>query len=138
MLCEYDIFPPHRVQAGHCFHLFTRHRLGQLAEYQQPEMLRTPLEELVLQIKILKLGQAEGFLQKAIEAPESRAVNNAIRCLKDLVSSDTFVDNLPMIINLPRAAYMNACLFSYSTLNFILTMCTSYVTKGEGEGGGGC
>ena len=76
----------HRVQAGHCFHLFTQFQLRQLAEYQQPEMLRTPLEELVLQIKILKLGQAEGFLQKAIEAPERKAVNNAIRCLKDLVS----------------------------------------------------
>ena len=49
-------------------------------------MLRTPLEELVLQIKILKLGQVETFLQKAIEAPEGKAVNSAIRCLKDLVS----------------------------------------------------
>ena len=74
------------MQAGHCFHLFTKFQLGQLSEYQQPEMLRTPLEELVLQIKILKLGQAESFLQRAIEAPERKAVNNAIRCLKDLVS----------------------------------------------------
>ena len=60
--------------------------MEQLLEYQLPEMLRTPLEELVLQIKVLKLGQAETFLQKAIQAPEARAVNNAIRCLKDLVS----------------------------------------------------
>ena len=75
-----------RVQAGHCFHLFTKHQLEQLAEYQQPEMLRTPLEELVLQIKILKLGEAGAFLQKAIQAPEKEAVSNAIRCLKDLVS----------------------------------------------------
>ena len=83
---------PCRVQAGHCFHLFTKFQLGRLAEYQQPEMLRTPLEELLLQIKVLKLGQVESFLQKAIEAPERKAVNNAIRCLKDLVSILTCVN----------------------------------------------
>ena len=49
-------------------------------------MLRTPLEELVLQIKILKLGPAEMFLQKAIQSPETKAVSDAVRCLKDLVS----------------------------------------------------
>lgn len=75
-----------RVQAGHCFHVFTKYQLEQLSEYQLPEMLRTPLEELVLQIKVLKLGQAESFLQKAIQAPDPQAVNNAISCLKDLVS----------------------------------------------------
>ena len=57
-----------------------------MAEYQVPEMLRTPLEELVLQIKILKLGMAFSFLSKAIEPPSETAVNTAISCLKDLVS----------------------------------------------------
>ena len=42
-----------RVQDGHCFHLYTAWRMGQLEEYQLPEMLRTPLAELVLQIKVL-------------------------------------------------------------------------------------
>lgn len=49
-------------------------------------MLRTPLEELVLQIKILQLGEARSFLQKAIEPPSDKAVANAIECLKELVS----------------------------------------------------
>lgn len=44
-----------RVQDGHCFHLYTAWRMGQLEEYQLPEMLRTPLAELVLQIKVLLL-----------------------------------------------------------------------------------
>ena len=42
-----------RVQAGHCFHLFTNYHNEQLVEYQLPEMLRTPLESLCLQIKVL-------------------------------------------------------------------------------------
>lgn len=76
-----------RVQAGHCFHVFTKLRHEKMAEFQLPEMLRTPLEELVLQIKILKLGMALEFLQKAIEPPEEKAVRNALQCLKDLVSA---------------------------------------------------
>ena len=56
-----------------------------MAEFQQAEMLRTPLEELVLQIKILKLGQVAPFLQKAIEPPNEGAVLSALKCLRDLV-----------------------------------------------------
>ena len=40
------------MQAGYCFHLFTRLKEASLAEYQVPEILRTPLEELCLQIKV--------------------------------------------------------------------------------------
>ena len=76
-----------RVQPGKCYHLFTQHQLGLLADYQPPEMLRTPLEELVLQIKILKLGAAATFLDKAIEPPSESAVLNALSCLRQLVES---------------------------------------------------
>lgn len=41
-----------RVQPGYCFHLFTQPRAQSLDDYQLPEMLRTPLEELCLQIKV--------------------------------------------------------------------------------------
>jgi ATP-dependent RNA helicase DHX36 len=55
-----------------------------MAEYQLPEMLRTPLEELVLQIKVLRLGMAAPFLQKALEPPSPQAIDSAIQLLKDL------------------------------------------------------
>ena len=35
-----------------------------MAEYQTPELLRTPLEELCLQIKSLKLGACRGAQRK--------------------------------------------------------------------------
>jgi hypothetical protein len=57
-----------------------------MAEFQLAEILRTPLEELVLQIKILKLGFVRPFLQKAIEPPEDKSVQNALQCLRELVS----------------------------------------------------
>ena len=49
----------HRVQPGYCFHLFTRHRAEALEDYQLPEMMRTPLEELCLQIKVTSLDLFE-------------------------------------------------------------------------------
>ena len=57
-----------------------------MAEFQLPEMLRTPLEELVLQIKVLRLGPAGPFLKRALEPPPAKAVNDAIKLLKNLVS----------------------------------------------------
>ena len=56
-----------------------------MADFQLPEMLRTPLEELVLQIKILGLGKVMPFLAKAIEPPSDTAVANALECLQELV-----------------------------------------------------
>ena len=78
-----------RVQPGHSFHLFTKHQYEKMDEYQIPELLRTPLEELILQIKILKLGLAEPFLEKALEAPPTKSVRDAICLLKNLVSGIT-------------------------------------------------
>ena len=46
---------------GYCFHLFTQHRAEALEDYQLPEMMRTPLEELCLQIKVIRLDLFESF-----------------------------------------------------------------------------
>ena len=56
-----------------------------MADFQEPEMVRTPLEELALQIKVLKLGMVEPFLARSIEPPPDLAVTNALNTLKDLV-----------------------------------------------------
>lgn len=54
-----------RVQEGVCFHLFTKFHQERLADFQQPEILRTPLEELCLQIKVKRdLRVAEGGRRK--------------------------------------------------------------------------
>lgn len=40
-----------RVQAGVAFHLFPTAQWADMTEYQLPEMLRTPLEQLCLQVR---------------------------------------------------------------------------------------
>jgi len=45
-----------RVQKGQAFFMFTRARHAEMAAYQTPEILRVPLSEQCLQIKVLELG----------------------------------------------------------------------------------
>ena len=51
---------------------------------QAPEMVRVPLEELVLQIKVLRLGGAAAFLSRVLQPPPERAVEGALRALRQV------------------------------------------------------
>ncbi|CAN1169577.1 DExH-box ATP-dependent RNA helicase DExH7, chloroplastic [Linum perenne] len=74
-----------RVKPGVCLCLYTRHRFEKLMRpYQVPEMLRMPLVELCLQIKLLSLGHIKPFLEKALEPPTEEAVTSAISLLYEV------------------------------------------------------
>ena len=84
-----------RCQAGVCFHIYSTGRSDSLAEFQVPELKRTPLEEVCLQIKSMEhngmpIGAAGGgpsvaaFLGRAIEPPVDQAVENALGLLEDI------------------------------------------------------
>lgn len=66
-----------RVRPGCCFHLCSKARFEKLDEHTTPEMFRTPLHELALSIKLLRLGAIGHFLSKAIEPPPLDAVIEA-------------------------------------------------------------
>lgn len=66
-----------RVRPGFCFHLCSRARFNRMDEHMTPEMFRTPLHELALSIKLLRLGSIGQFLSKAIEPPPIDAVIEA-------------------------------------------------------------
>lgn len=51
---------------------------------QAPEMVRVPLEELVLQILLLGLGPAGQFLDKVLEPPPKASVEGALARLQAL------------------------------------------------------
>ncbi|CAJ1977459.1 unnamed protein product [Sphenostylis stenocarpa] len=77
-----------RVQPGECYHLYPRCVYDAFAEYQLPEILRTPLQSLCLQIKSLRLGSISEFLSRALQSPEILAVQNAIEYLKIIGALD--------------------------------------------------
>ncbi|PSR89078.1 DExH-box ATP-dependent RNA helicase [Actinidia chinensis var. chinensis] len=77
-----------RVQPGECYHLYPRCVYDAFADYQLPELLRTPLQSLCLQIKSLKLGSISEFLSRALQPPEPLSVQNAIEYLKIIGALD--------------------------------------------------
>ncbi|GAV81993.1 LOW QUALITY PROTEIN: dsrm domain-containing protein/DEAD domain-containing protein/Helicase_C domain-containing protein/HA2 domain-containing protein/OB_NTP_bind domain-containing protein [Cephalotus follicularis] len=76
-----------RVRPGECYHLYPR-CVDAFAEYQLPEILRTPLQSLCLQIKSLNLGSISEFLSRALQSPELLAVQNAIEYIKTIGALD--------------------------------------------------
>ncbi|RUS82845.1 hypothetical protein EGW08_009367, partial [Elysia chlorotica] len=91
-----------RVQAGHCFHLYTKFCYDSRQDYLPPEMLRTRLEELCLQIKLLKLGMIVPFIGKAMEHPSMEAIQHAVDTLIDLQSLDRAENLLPLGYHMAR------------------------------------
>ncbi|XP_072113031.1 ATP-dependent DNA/RNA helicase DHX36 [Mobula birostris] len=91
-----------RVQPGSCYHLYDGLRESLLDDYQLPEIMRTPLEELCLQIKILHLGPIAQFLGKAMQPPSKEAVHLAVTHLKELNALDKNEDLTPLGVHLAR------------------------------------
>lgn len=77
-----------RVQSGECYHLYPRCVFDAFSDYQLPELLRTPLQSLCLQIKSLRLGSISEFLSRALQPPEPLSVQNAVEYLKIIGALD--------------------------------------------------
>ncbi|XP_058188630.1 DExH-box ATP-dependent RNA helicase DExH7, chloroplastic isoform X2 [Rhododendron vialii] len=92
-----------RVKPGNCFCLYTRHRFGNLMRpFQIPEMLRMPLVELCLQIKLLSLGNIKAFLLKALEPPREEAINSAISLLYEVSAIERDEELTPLGYHLAK------------------------------------
>lgn len=78
-----------RVRPGIAYHLFSTHTHdSDLQEYQLPEMLRVGIEDLVLQILVLDLGEPTSFLKKALDPPTNLALSNSLKMLEQLGAVD--------------------------------------------------
>ncbi|EZA53652.1 putative ATP-dependent RNA helicase DHX36 [Ooceraea biroi] len=77
-----------RVKSGECYHLYSRAREMTFDQYPLPEMLRTRLEEVILQIKILQLGKAKEFLAIVLDPPDVKAIDLSLDLLRTLNALD--------------------------------------------------
>jgi ATP-dependent RNA helicase DHX36 len=78
-----------RVRKGFCYHLYSNYRESLLPENQDPEMLRTPLEQLCLKIIHLELGDVKQFLKKAIDPPSDESIDFSLKTLQNLYAIDS-------------------------------------------------
>eukprot|EP00884_Botryococcus_braunii_P000922 jgi/Botrbrau1/10830/Bobra.0025s0009.1 len=93
-----------RCQQGVCFHLYSQQRSSRLTEFQMPELQRSPLDEMCLQVKLLGGSSAgEGgpnvaeFLGKAVEPPPDAAVRNALRLLEAIGALEEGTERLTVL-----------------------------------------
>uniref|UniRef100_A0A3B5AQ11 RNA helicase n=1 Tax=Stegastes partitus TaxID=144197 RepID=A0A3B5AQ11_9TELE len=79
-----------RCRPGICFHLFSRLRFNNMLEFQIPELLRMPLQELCLQTKLLAPASCPvaEFLSKAPQPPPAHAIRYAVQMLKIINAID--------------------------------------------------
>ncbi|KAF8108374.1 hypothetical protein N665_0109s0002 [Sinapis alba] len=108
-----------RVRPGQCYHLYPKCVYDAFSEYQLPEILRTPLQSLCLQIKSLNFGTISEFLSRALQSPELLAVQKAIEYLKiigaldeneQLTALGRYLAKLPMEPKLGKMLILGAIL----------------------------
>eukprot|EP00934_Nitzschia_sp_Nitz4_P009465 Nitzschia sp. Nitz4//scaffold4_size323378//311970//317685//NITZ4_000719-RA/size323378-snap-gene-0.432-mRNA-1//1//CDS//3329553576//9455//frame0 len=74
-----------RVRPGIAYHLYSSHTHdSDLSDYQLPEMLRVGIEDLMLQVLVLDLGEPVSFLGKALNPPSDLAMSNSLKLLESL------------------------------------------------------
>ncbi|XP_018620694.2 ATP-dependent RNA helicase DHX30 isoform X2 [Scleropages formosus] len=73
-----------RCQPGHAYHLFPRRRLDTMKMFPIPEILRTPLENVVMQAKIHSpQAKVVDFLSQVLDSPDEAAVRDAVSVLQE-------------------------------------------------------
>ena len=98
---------------------------------QAPEMVRVPLEELVLQIQLLKLGPTAAFLEQVIEPPPPRSVQAAVAQLQAVGALSAEEQLTPLGAHPPFQAtcitqgshFLGGCGFPHSTGTVDLGLC---------------
>ncbi len=79
-----------RVREGICYGLYSRDRFERrMKPYQTPEMARVPLEELVLQVHLLRVASSAAlFASRVLQPPPAKAVDGALRVLREVGALD--------------------------------------------------
>ena len=123
-----------RVRSGYCFYLISRARYEKLENHATPEIFRTPLHELALSIKLLRLGQIKDFLAKSIEPPPLDAVCEAEFGLIEMNALDTNRELTPLgqiLARLPIEPKLGkmiiyGCIFSVGDAMCIIAAATTF------------
>uniref|UniRef100_A0A8C4SGW0 RNA helicase n=1 Tax=Erpetoichthys calabaricus TaxID=27687 RepID=A0A8C4SGW0_ERPCA len=116
-----------RVRPGFCFHLCSTARFERLETHMTPEIFRTPLHEVALSIKLLRLGGIGHFLSKAIEPPPLDAVIEAEHTLRELDALDLNDELTPLgriLAKLPIEPRLGKMMIMGCILNVGDAVCT--------------
>ena len=132
-----------RVQAGTCYRLFTRNVEASMRPAAEPEMNRTPLEQLCLSVKATAPTQdAAGFLAKMLSPPSSGAINSALKTLHRvgalenglLTGLGTYLSMIPADLRCAKLVILGTlfgCVEACLTIASILTVRSPFISPRE-------
>lgn len=76
-----------REAPGVCIRLYSEEDFDTRAEFTEPEILRTNLSSVILQMASMKLGRIDDF--PFVESPEPKFINDGYRTLQELAALDS-------------------------------------------------
>uniref|UniRef100_A0A7S1QZZ8 RNA helicase n=1 Tax=Neobodo designis TaxID=312471 RepID=A0A7S1QZZ8_NEODS len=123
-----------RTRPGQVIRLIPKQQFDELYEFQIPEIHRTHLDALCLQILSLNLGCPSQFLQRAIDPPTTESVSSAMRRLYELGAVDEQGEitllgrRLSMLPVAPHVAKMVLLGTGLGCLDSVLTLASCFDT----------
>ncbi|XP_055386793.1 ATP-dependent DNA/RNA helicase DHX36 [Condylostylus longicornis] len=91
-----------RCQPGICYNLYTKAREYTLEEYPLPEILRSRLEPVILNLKMLRIHDVKEFMSTLISCPQEASIDNGIKLLKRLNALDENENITPLGLHLAK------------------------------------
>lgn len=127
-----------RVKAGLCYKLYTRNAEAKMAERNEPEIRRVPLEQISLSIRAMGIVNVRAFLASAITPPNDLVVDGAIDLLEkmgaldgnDLTALGQHLSMIPADLRCSKLMVYGAtfgCLEACLTIAAILTVKSPFV-----------
>ncbi len=113
-----------RTSDGICIRLYSEEDFEARAEFTQPEILRTNLASVILQMKALNIGDIENY--PFINPPEKKLINDGMRVLQEINALDkqdkltTIGRNIARYPLDPRHARLLIAANEFNCLNEIL------------------
>ncbi|XP_011502346.1 PREDICTED: probable ATP-dependent RNA helicase YTHDC2 [Ceratosolen solmsi marchali] len=126
-----------RCRKGICYRLYSLFHYCNMQQYQTPEILRLPVQQLCLYTKHLAPGNTPivDFLERAVEPPSNSVTRNAVQLLKTIDALDPWEDLTELGSHLldlpiePRLGKMLLYAVVLKCLDPILTIVCSLVYK---------
>uniref|UniRef100_F6W6K0 RNA helicase n=1 Tax=Ciona intestinalis TaxID=7719 RepID=F6W6K0_CIOIN len=124
-----------RVQEGYCYHLFSKLQERKLDDYMVPEILRSPLDQLCLHIKVPPTIITDFNLKEVIEPPPADSVELSIQKLTAMNALDSNEHLTPLGYHLarfpvePQIGKMLILATMFSCLDPVLTIAASLSFK---------
>lgn len=118
-----------RCQPGVCYHLLPKAAYDALPDFLPPEIVRSPLEEVCLQLKAIESKEkCSKVLARAMSAPPEDAIEHAVQFLTDMgafTAGDESMTNLGRALaELPTHPLLGKMLFTAACFGVLDTVAT--------------